>query len=489
MATSFEERVLQERAKMRVTKEALMERVEARARGPKSQEILAETLQYESTGHLNFALFACPPVLERGQGARLWDVDGNEYIDCHAGFAVNALGHGNVEVAEAIMAQMTQLMQFAELPMRVRSELARRMAEKHPGAFDKKVFFAVTGGEAVEIAVKLSRWYTGKPMIITHTGDYHGRTALAQALTSKAFMIAYNHPVGPADASITRIPYPYCYRCPWGKEYPSCDLFCAKQLREMFKSKESPFRNPRNGINNVAAFVVEPFQSSAGYILPPLEYLQELQKICQEYDMLLVIDEVQTGMGRTGKWWACEHADVQPDLMTMAKSISNGLPIAMVTGRSEIMDSWGPGAHSSTFTGYPVACAGGIKVMDIFERDRIVEQAAEKGEYFLDGLHELAQRHPAIGHYNGKGLWLAIELVRDRNTKEPADTETSWIHQTLVDHGVICINSGYFFNRLCFAPPLVITREEIDQVIDVLDRVLHMAEQHFESLPRAVVAK
>src|SRR5262249_27112352 len=155
-------------------------------------------------------------------GAKLWDVDGNEYIDCHAGFAVNGLGHGNKEVADAIYEQLGKVMQFAELPMRVRTELARRMAEKHPGKFDKKVFFAVTGGEAVEVAFKLSRWYTAKPLIITHMGDYHGRTALAQALTSKAFMIAYNNPVWAADTGISRLPFPYCYRCPWGKEYPSC---------------------------------------------------------------------------------------------------------------------------------------------------------------------------------------------------------------------------------------------------------------------------
>lgn len=479
MPTAFEDRILEERAKMRSSKEALLEKARKGARGPKSLEVLEETLKYESIGHLDFALFAVPPVMERGEGARLWDVDGNEYIDCHAGFAVNGLGHGNKEVAEAISEQLTKVMQFAELPMRVRSELARRMAEKHPGQFEKKVFFAVTGGEAVEISVKLARWYTGKPLIITHQGDYHGRTALAQALTSKAFMIAYNNPMWAADAGVTRLPFPYCYRCPWGKEYPSCDIFCAKQLREQFTNKESPFRNPKANINNVAAFVIEPFQSSAGYIMPPLEYLTALQDICREFDMLLAIDEVQTGMGRTGKMWACEHAGLEPDLIMMAKSISNGLPISMVTGRADIMDSWGPGAHSSTFTGYPAACAGGVKVLDIFERDHILEQAAEKGAHFLDGLKELYSRHPMVGDYSGKGLWLAVELVRDRATKEPADTESAWIHQTLVDNGLLCINSGYHYNRLCFAPPLVIKKEEIDKAIDILDRVLHAAEDRF----------
>lgn len=479
MTSSFEDRILEERAKMRGSEEALRKRVEDYARGPRSREVLHKTLKYESIGHLDFALFACPPVLDRGQGAILYDVDGKEYIDLHAGFTVDVLGHGNKEVNDAIKAQMDKLNQFAELPMESRAELARILCERHPGDFEKKIFWAVTGGEAVEIAIKLSRWYTGKPIIITHWGDYHGRTAGAMALTGKAFMMAYNYPIPPADTAVVRIPFAYCYRCPFGKSYPSCELFCAEQLGQMFESKETWLNNPKADITNVAAMVIEPFQSSAGYIIPPLPYLARLKEICEKYDFLFVCDEVQNGMGRTGKLWAIEHAGVAPDLIPMAKSLSNGLPLSAVTGRKEIMDSWGPGAHSSTFTAYPPACAGGVKVFEIFDRDHIIEAAAEKGTYFLAGLEELSKRHPSIGHLNGLGLYLSIELVLDRQTKEPAGEATGWAHNELVQEGVLCIHSGYYYNRLCFAPPLVIEKPEIDRALEILDRVLGRMEREF----------
>lgn len=479
MILPLEDRIVQERARMRGSEEALWKRVQEHARGPRSQEVLRKTLEYESIGHLDFALFACPPVLDRGKGALLYDVDGNEYIDLHAGFTVNALGHSNKEVNDAIKAQMDKLNHFAELPMESRAELARILCERSPGDFPKKVFWAVTGGEAVEIAIKLSRWYTGKPIIITHWGDYHGRTAGAMALTSKASMVAYNYPIPPADTAVIRLPFPYCYRCPYDKSYPACDLHCASQVELMFQSKEMWFNNPSTGVCNVAAMLIEPFQSSAGYIIPPLEYLARLRGLSEKYGFLLVSDEVQAGMGRTGRLWAIEHAGVAPDLICTAKSLCNGLPLAAVIGRREVMDSWGPGAHSSTFTAYPPACAGGIKVFEIYDRDRIMEGAQEKGAYFLAGLEDLAKHHPSIGHTNGLGLYLAIELVKDRKTKEPAGEATGWANAELVREGVLCIHSGYFFNRLCFAPPLVIERPQIDRALEVLDRVLHKMEQRF----------
>ncbi len=479
MPTAFEGRILQERARMRGTVATLQERVEQFARGPKSKAILMSTLNYESTGHLDFGLFTCPPVMDHGKGAMLYDVDGNEYIDLHAGFTVNVLGHGNEEVNDAMKAQMDKLNHFAELPMESRAELARLLCGHHPGDFEKKVMWAVTGGEAVEIAMKLARWYTGKPIIITHWGDFHGRTAGAMALTAKAFMMAYSYPIPPADTAVARIPFPYCYRCPYGKEYPSCDLFCADQVEKMFQSKETWFNNPKARVTNVAALLIEPFQSSAGYILAPLPYLKRIKEMSEKYDFAFISDEVQNGMGRTGKMWAIEHADVAPDLITTAKSLCNGLPLAAVTGRKEMLDSWGPGAHSSTFTAYPTACAGGVKVMEIMERDRIVEKAACKGKFFLEGLQDLERRHPSIGNVNGLGLYLAIELVTDRKTKAPAEEATAWAAIELVNEGLICIVSGYYFNRICFAPPLVIENSQIEAAVKILDLVLTKMEAKF----------
>ena len=349
----------------------------------------------------------------------------------------------------------------------------------HPGSFEKKVFYGVTGGEAVEIATKLARWYTGKPFILTHFGDFHGRTTGAMALTSKAFMLAYNWPVPAADQAVIRLPFAYCYRCPYDKTYPDCKLYCAEQVERLFENKEAPLRNPKANITNVAAFLIEPFQASAGYIIPPFEYLTRLAEIAAAYEVLFISDEVQAGMGRTGRMWAIEHAGVEPDLMTMAKSLSNGLPISMVTGRAEIMDSMGPGGHSTTYAGYPAAAAGANKVLDIYERDHIVDGAAEKGAHFLAALRALQEVHPSIGDVQGVGLFLALELVRDRLTKEPADKETAWLHQECVNQGLIFIASGYFSNRVCLAPPLVITESEIQRAVQVLDRVIGQMETKF----------
>ena len=480
MPTALEDRVLEEREKLRSSVEALTERVDEHAKGPRTKEILYKTLKYESIGHLDFALFASPPVFDHGKGAKLWDVDGNEYIDLHAGFTVNVLGHGNQEVNDAIKVQMDKLNQFAELPMASRAELARIITERHPGNFPAKIFWAVTGGEAVEICMKLSRWYTGKPIIITHWGDYHGRTAGAMSLTSsKAGLVPYNYPIPPLDTAIVRIPFPYCYRCQWDKAYPGCDLWCARKFEESFERGASWFNNPRNGVCNVAAILIEPFQSSAGYIIPPLPYLSHLKKVAEKYNFLFVADEVQNGMGRTGRQWAIEHAGVAPDLIAMAKSLSNGIPLSAVTGRAEIMDSWGPGGHCSTFTAYPPACAGGVKVFEIFERDHIIEGAAEKGEYFRAGLEDLQQRHPSIGYFDQLGLYIGLELVMDRKTREPASQAAAWAHTELVKEGIVCIYAGYFGNRFAFAPPLVITKDEIDQALTTLDRVLTRMEKEF----------
>ena len=480
MVTSFERRILDERKRMSESLESLQKRVEALAPGERSKAILLKTLKYESTGHLDFSMFSYPPVIDRGKGATLYDVDGKAYIDLHGGFTVNVLGYAQTEINEAIKAQMDKLIQYAELPNEPRAEFARILVENTSGDFEKKVMWAVTGGEAVEIAMKLARWYTGKPLIITHWGDYHGRTAGAMGLTSKAFMMAYSYPIPPMDTGIVRIPFPYCYRCPHDKEYPGCDLFCADQFEKMFENKETWLNNPKAKVVNIAAMLIEPFQSSAGYIIAPLPYLKRMKEIAEKYDYLFISDEVQNGMGRTGKLWAIEHSGVAPDLLTTAKSLANGLPLAAVIGRKEIMDSWGPGAHSSTFTAYPAACAGGIKEFEIFERDNILAKTTEKGAYFLDGLLDLQKRHPSIGHVNGLGLYLSIELVKDRKTKEPASDATGWVLSQLLHEGIICIYSGYYFNRLCFAPPLVIEKEQIEHGLTILDHVLRNMEKQFE---------
>jgi len=476
---AFEDRILAERARLRGSPEKLLARVEESDAGPKSKEILRRTIANESTGNLAFAIFTCPPVVERARGARMWDADGKEYLDFHSGFSVNILGHCNPEVNEAVKAQLDKVQQFAELPCRVRADFVEKILELLPWDYRKGCQITVTGGEAIEVAMKLSRWYTGKPLIMTQIGDYHGRTAGAMALTHKASMYQYHYPLLPADSGVFRFPFAYCYRCPYGKTYPSCEMQCVKAVEDQFKSKEALLNNPAAGVANVAAMIVEPFQSSAGYIVPPPEFHQGLKALCDKYGILFVSDEVQTGMGRTGKTWAIEHSGVVPDLMTLAKSISNGLPISLVLGRKEILDSWGPGAHSTTYAGYPVACAGGVKVVEILQRDKMVEQVAEKGKFLADGLAQLRERHPLVGHFDCKGLYAGIELVRNRQTKEPADKETSFVSAACLKEGLIFITSGYYYNRVALVPPLVISRDDLRQGLEILDRALGQAEKKF----------
>jgi 4-aminobutyrate aminotransferase-like enzyme len=477
---AFESRILLERQKLRGSLEQLERQVKESSLGPKSKAILEKTLNYESIGHLYFGLFSCPPVVARARGAKMWDADGKEYVDFHSGFSVNVLGHCHPEVNDAIKAQLDKLQQFAELPCEVRVEFAERFLNLLPWDYPKKCQITVTGGEAIEVAMKLSRWYTGKPIIMTQYGDYHGRTAGAMALTSKASMLAFHYPNLPADSGVFRFHFAYCYRCPFGYSYPTCNLQCIKAIEYLFESKETWLNNPSAEITNVAAMIIEPFQSSAGYIIPPPEYHQGLKNICDKYGILFISDEVQSGMGRTGKMWAIEHSGVVPDLIASAKSLSNGLPLSVCAGRKEILDSWGPAAHCTTFSGYPVACAGGIKVLEIFQRDHIVEQVAEKGKYLADSLTDLQKRHPIIGHFDCKGLYAAIELVRNRKTKEPARKETAFVSTTCLEEGLISIASGYFYNRLAFAPPFVISREEINQGTAILDKVLTQAEKKFD---------
>ena len=479
MAKRFEDRIFEERKRLRVTTEELSSRIKVSPYGPKTKKLLERWIQCESNGEVGFALYSCPPVMERGSGAIIVDTDGKEYIDLISGFSVNNVGLCNREVVEAIKEQAGKLIQYFDLPTPPRIQLSEKVIEITPGDFPKKVIYSVTGSEIMEAAMKLARWYTGKPFILVPYGDYHGRTTGAQALTGKGGMWAYHYPIPPADTGIFYFPYAYCYRCGYDKEYPGCDLYCVKALEDLFESKEAPFRDPKADVSNVAAIIIEPMQSSAGYIIPPTAYLSRLQELCDKYDILLVVDEIQTGMGRTGKMWACEHSKVAPDLMAIAKSIAGGLPLSVLVGRKEIMDSWGPAAHLGTFAGTPLACAAANKVLEIMGRDRLAEKAAEKGKYFLAGLSDLAEKHPIIGQVDGIGLYLSVEFIKDKKTKEPASEEAGFMMSQCIKEGLICEHSGYYYNRFSLIPTLVISRQEINRVLEILDLVLGRAETKF----------
>jgi len=470
---------LKERKVMGVTQEELKNRIEESSYGLKTKELLRKWLEVESTGEPGFAVFRCPPLMDSGLGATVWDADGKEYIDCLGGFSVSNIGLCNPEVIDEMTKQAKKLIHYYDFPNRPRIELSAKLIRVTPGDFRKKVIYSTTGSEAVETAVQLARWYTGKPFILVAYGAYHGRTPGTMGLTGKANMWFYYHPVTPADNAFSCFPYPYCYRCPYDKEYPQCDFYCLKFLEYFFQNSQAPFMDIAKGVSNTAAILIEPMQGSSGYIIPPQSYLVKLQELCRKYGILLIVDEIQTGMGRSGKMWACEHSGVAPDLMTFGKGLGGGLPISGVIGRREIMDSWGPGAHLGTFAGTCLASAVANKVLEIMQRDNFPKKAKEMGDYFAAELESLAKEHPIIGDVKGRGLFIGIEFVRDKKTKEPASQESSFMIEECLKEGLICQLSGYFGNRFSLIPPLVISGEQINRALKIFDTVFTRTERKF----------
>ncbi len=449
--------------------------------GERSLELLRRALNVESLGAMPFSLYDAPPIIEKaGEGASIYDADGREYIDMMAGFSVNNIGYHRPEVLNALLEQYNKISQYGEMLNEVRIRLSELLVKITPGEPPKKVFYGVTGTDANEIAMKLVRSYTGRAYIATHWGDYHGRSIGTSALTSSFSTWSQTYPVPPADTAVVRFPFPYCYRCPFGLNKDTCGMACINYIDYMLKSSYYGLSNLDRGLTNVAAFIIEPFQSAAGYIIPPEGYLDELYKIAKEKDILFVVDEIQTGWGRTGKLWAVDHYnDVKPDITLVSKSIAGGLPYSAVIGKKDIMDSWGPGAFSTTFAGYMLGAAAALKTIEIILKEDLAGQAERKGRYFLKGLRDLEEIHPIIGDVQAKGLYIGIEFVSN-SEKKPAEKETKWMASRLLQLGMLVKKSGYFGNRFALSPPLNITENQIDRAIEIFDRVFSEAEDKFD---------
>lgn len=474
---AFEERMLAQRRQLQVSPDDLLERVESSPYGPRSKAVLRDMVRHESTGLVGFSLFDCPPVIARGDNATVYDADDKPYVDMLAGFSVSNVGHAHPRVRQAIADQSERLIHYFDLPGEPREHLAARLTDLAPGT-DRRVAFGVTGAESIDLATKVARWHTGAPMILSAYGAYHGTTQGTMAMTGKGGMWSYFYPVGPHEAGHAKFPYSYPYRCPVGAEPDACADACLDYLRRLLRGKESPLGDGR-GISNVAAILVEPMQASAGYIIPGDGYLAGLREICDAFGMLLILDEIQAGMGRTGRWWACEHEAVVPDLMTVSKGLASGLPISAVVGDGALLSSWGPGAHVSTFASTPVACAAANATLDIYESDGLVDRAARMGDYFRSRLDELADKHPLIGWIDAKGLFVGVELVRDRKTKEPAADAAKLLLEHCVRAGLLFELGGYHYNRLQLIPPLTIETAEVDRAVEILDQALTAAEDHY----------
>ncbi|WP_395405484.1 aspartate aminotransferase family protein (plasmid) [Arthrobacter sp. UC242_113] len=447
---------------------------------PKNREALNDFLTYETPGSCLYTKWTNPPIIESGKGNKVTDVDGREYIDCITGMSSMNIGHGDERVAQVMQEQYMKLSHWFDFPTPERLKLVKRLCEITPGDFDKRVWLGLSGADAIDAILRLVRVHTGKSQIISFYGGYHGQNIGTMSLTTKAGMHRWYSPVPPADNGVNRFPYPYAYRCAYNTTSEAESAKAAVEaIDRILMSGENTMANYAAGINNVAAIIVEPMQCSAGYIKPHNDFLRRLRELADKHGILLVFDEIQTGMGRTGKMWGSEHSGVVPDLMAVGKALGGGVPMSAVVGRAEIFEKLGPGMSSNTYAGYALGCAVANKVLDIFEEDNLVERCAQVGEYMAGVLAEYFEKHPLVGSYDQTGVFLGIEYVKDRDTKEPALQETIVLCDALRDAGLLAQRNGYYGNRMSFIPPINITRDDVDEMFRILDEVTTKVEEQF----------
>ena len=410
-----------------------------------------------------------PVYVAKAQDAWLEDVDGNRFIDFAGGIGCTNVGHRREAVMSAIREQLDYFLHTCVqvTPYELYIRLAERMNQVTPGKFPKKTLFVNTGAEAVENAVKIARAHTGRPGVIVFEDAFHGRTMMTLAMTSKTH--PYKAGFAPFPGDVYRIPYAYCYRCSYSMKYPECDVYCARHLEDTFK------RVVASG--DVAAVIAEPVLGEGGFVAPPLEFFPVLIEICRKHDVLFIADEVQSGFGRTGKLFASEHYGIEPDILVSAKSLGGGLPLAAITGRAEIMDAPEPGGLGGTFAGNPVSCAAALAVLDLFEKENLLERANELGKQFQQRAKEWQKRWPIVGDVRGLGGMKAIELVKSRESLEPAAEETKQITKYCYEHGLITITAGTYSNVVRVLVPLVVTREQMDEAMGVLEAALESVSE------------
>jgi 4-aminobutyrate aminotransferase len=409
-----------------------------------------------------------PLVAKRGRGIRIEDADGNEFLDFASGIAVASTGHCHPEVVAAIQKQAAELIHisgtdFYNEPL---TELAARISAIAPMPGPHKVFYGNSGAEAIECALKLARYHTGRQHIIAFLGAFHGRTMGALSLT--ASKPQQKRRFSPLVPGVTHVRYPYVYRgCSGGpQEEEAFALGCARFIEEkLFKSVLAP--------EEVAAIFVEPIQGEGGYVVAPTNFMRELRGICDRHGILLVADEVQSGMGRTGKWWAIEHTGVEPDIVCMAKGIASGMPLSACVSRAEIMD-WAPGSHASTFGGNPVSIAAALATINVLEREG-VSNAARVGEFILERLRGWKQSHPLVGDVRGRGLMIGVELVKDKATREPAADLRNRVVNLAFERGLMILGCGESSIRIC--PPLIVKEQEASVALDIFEESLTLAEK------------
>jgi 4-aminobutyrate aminotransferase/(S)-3-amino-2-methylpropionate transaminase len=419
----------------------------------------------ERNKHIPQGPFNTHPIFAvKANGAIITDVEGKEYIDFAGGIGVANVGHCDEEVLRAVQDQIQKYIHtcFHVVMYEPYVELAKKLNEITPGDFPKKTMFVNSGAEAVENAIKIARHATGRPAVIAFEDAFHGRTLLALSLTSK--MKPYKFGFSPYVPEIYRMPYAYCYRCAFGLEYPSCEIRCAYFLKDFFHTHISA--------EQVAALIVEPVLGEGGFVVPPKEYFKLLSKICQENGIVFVADEVQTGFGRTAKMFAMEHYGVAPDIITTAKSIAAGFPLSAITGRAELMDHPQTGGLGGTFAGNPVACRAALAVLDQFKKKDLLSKAEKIGKRVLDKFKEFHGNYQIVGNVRGLGAMVGMELVVDRQTKEPATTLTKRLIEYCREKGLLMISAGTYSNIIRPLMPLVITDDQLERGLSIIEHGL-----------------
>ena len=430
--------------------------------GPKAKAIIDKDATFVSPSYTR----DYPLVIARGEGAVVEDVDGNTFLDCAAGIAVNSTGVSHPEVVKAIAEQAAKFIHMSgtdfyyEPQVRLAEELSKLVPIDGP----VRTFFGNSGTEATEAAIKVSRYFTKRPNVIAFLGSFHGRSLGSLALTSSKSV--QRRGFGPLMSGVYHAPYPDTYR--FNGSADACAEASLSFIRDqILVHLTSP--------DEVAAIVAEPIQGEGGYIVPPKAFLQGLRELTRQHGILLVLDEVQSGMGRTGKMFAAEHFDVTGDVVNIAKGIASGLPLGITCARADVM-SWPPGAHASTFGGNPVSCAAALVTIKLL-REQYVQNAATVGEHLMNGLRELQNKHQIIGDVRGRGLMIGVELVRDRKTKERAPDERNAVVQAMFRRGVLILGAGR--NAVRFAPPLVLTKAQADVVLQLFDEaVAEVTQSH-----------
>lgn len=441
--------------------------------GPKSLEILSAQRELESNTIIYPKIF--PFAIDSARGATIRDVDGNIYIDWVAGIAVLNVGHSNPYVAEAIKRQLDKYWHWmSEIPSEVRISFLKKLHSILPPGLrgNAKIMTSVTGADACEAAVAIARWVTKKPVILAFEGAYHGIHQGIVMATAKRNLQAY---AGVPLVNVVRVPYPYPYRCPLpAKDAEECGVAVLDYIDHLLE-------DPYSGVGEVAAIIVEPIQGEGGYIVPPKGFLKGLREIADKHGVLLIVDEIQSGVGRTGRWWAIEHFNVTPDIMCIAKAIGGGVPTSFVAYRKDLDEKLEETFHFGTYRANPLALAAGTAVIEYIESRNLLERTATLGDYVLRRLEKLVDTSGIVGDVRGMGFMIGVELVEDKKSKKPGTQLASTLRRRLFEKGLLMHTCGHYANVMRFMAPLVITRKHLDIGLDILERTVEEIERERKS--------